>query len=121
MYLLLFGIKFITEHRFWTGIIDGSRDRFKKEFSHEEIDIGIYSRDLLVQCEPWAQHLTNKGIQEYNKAISKGQCELAKSVIDKSQTQTSAPWCITALKQATVLACGKCAVLVKEALPQSFY
>lgn len=121
MYLLLFGVRLLADCRLLTGIFAGSKDRFVKEFSNEEIGIGLHTRDMLNKCEPWSQHLTNKGIRDYNKAVSRGQCDLAKSIVDKSMTETTAPWCIDALKIATMMACGKCEILIKDALPQSYY
>lgn len=65
-------------------------------------------RDTLSHCEPWAEHLTAKGIKELGKACTKGDAALAREVIDQNQLETAAPWCIEMLKTACVIVCAKC-------------
>jgi hypothetical protein len=121
MFILFWGLQVKFFGRVLAGFVRGSGDEIVNEFTDTEVSVSSGLRDMLVDCEPWSQHLTESGIKQMNKALSLGKADLAKEVIDKSLTETSAPWCINTLKTVVVLVCTKCPTILKEALPSSYY
>jgi hypothetical protein len=121
MLVLAWGMKIDFVGRLFAGIAKGVEDEAVSQFTNTEVSVASGLRDILIDCEPWSQHLTADGIKQMNEAIKRGNEGLAREVIDKSLTETSAPWCINTLKTAVVLVCTKCPSILKEALPSSYY
>ena len=121
MLVFMWGLRSNLVVNFFAGMGKGSRDEVVSQFTDVEVSVSSGLRDQLLDCEPWSDHLTNEGIKMLNRAVLKQNPNLAKEVIDKSLTETTAPWCIKALKTAVVLVCTKRPSILKEALPTSFY
>lgn len=102
---------------FVRGFLHGSVDEICNTFSDAEVAKFKDTADLLRSCEPWNKHLKEEAYSAINKALKKKNYQDAREAISQHQTETAAPWCITALKMAIVDVCTKCTTLVKEALP----
>jgi len=121
MILFLFDFRFTFRGNAFAGIATGAKDELKKTFTDNEVQTAFHLRETLTHCEPWSQHLTNEGIKKMNKFLKHNDANKVKEVINKSITESSAPWCIDTLKTAVTLVCTKCPTFLKEALPISYY
>lgn len=121
MIFLLFGINLRFKGNLFAGLFAGVKDSANEMFSDTDVSTAVYLREMLDDCKPWSQHLTEDGIKQLNKAISKGKPDLAKQAINKHLSETSAPWCIKALKVAVVIVCDKCPSILYDAIPTSYY
>ena len=119
--IFAWGLRVEFVNRLFAGFAKGAGDEVVNQFTDTEVSVSSGLRDTLIECEPWSQHLTASGIKHMNEAIKRGNQDLAKEVIDKSLTETSAPWCISTLKTAIVLVCTKSPTILKDALPSTYY
>jgi len=121
MIILFLGIKVDFVGRLFAGIVKGARDECVSHFTDHEVSVSNELKDMIKNCEPWSQHLTKSGLKQMNQALSQGNLQKAKEAIETGKIDTSAPWCISALKIAVVFVCTKCPTILKEALPSSYY
>lgn len=93
---------------FVRGAIDEVRDTLCRAPEEEAINAASHEvGKFLPSCTPIEDHLNRDARKEICNALRKCDVRRVTGAIDDGTTDTSAPWCITAIKLAATFACSE--------------